>query len=101
MTALNLANIPNSINSYERLLMWCAQALQSTTNGLQVNPVAGDGPVPAASVQIAKIADNTDRAIVVVYLPIDFPALNSPTAKTWMAASDMATAAPHSNMLSN
>lgn len=101
MTALNLANIPNQINSYERLLMWVTQCLQATTNGLQVSAVVGEGPVPAASVQIAKIADNTDRAICVVYLPVDYVALNSASAKTWMAAQDMATAAPHSNLLSN
>jgi hypothetical protein len=101
MTALNLANIPSGINSYERLMMWCTQALQSTTNGLQVTAVIGEGPAPAASVQIAKIADNTDRAICVVYLPIDFPALNSPTAKTCMDAQDMAEDSPHSNLISN
>jgi hypothetical protein len=42
-----------------------------------------------------------DRAIVVVYLPVDFDALNSPTAKTWMAAQDIAATAPHTNLLSN
>jgi hypothetical protein len=57
--------------------------------------------VPLAQVQIAKTADNIDRAVVVVYLPIDYSALNAPSAKTWMAASDIAAAAPHSNLLSN
>jgi len=101
MAALNLANIPNNINTYERLLMWAAQCCQSIANGLQVNAVSGEAQVPLAQVQIAKTADNIDRAIVVVYLPVDYEALNSTTAKTWMAASDIGTVEPHSNLLSN
>jgi len=101
MAALNLANIPNSINSYERLLMWAAQCCQSIANGLQVNAVTGEAQVPLALVQIAKTADNVDRAIVVVYLPVEYNDLNSPTAKTWMAAKDIGTVAPHSSLLSN
>jgi hypothetical protein len=101
VAALNLANIPNQINSYERLLMWAAQCCQSISNGLQVNAVAGETQVPLAQVQIAKTADNVDRAICVVYLPINFDALNSATQKTWMAAQDISLTAPNSNLLSN
>ena len=101
MAALTLANIPSSINTYERLLMWAAQCCQSIANGLEVNAVSGESQVPLAQVQITKTADNVDRAIVVVYLPVDFDALNSPTAKTWMAAQDIAATAPHTNLLSN
>jgi hypothetical protein len=101
MAALTLASIPSSINTYERLLMWAAQCCQSIANGLEVNAVSGESQVPLAQVQITKTADNVDRAIVVVYLPVDFDALNSPTAKTWMAAQDIAATAPHTNLLSN
>jgi hypothetical protein len=101
MAALTLASIPSSINTYERLLMWAAQCCQSISNGLQVNAVAGESQVPLAQVQVAKTADNIDRAICVVYLPVDMDALNSPTAKTWMAAKDISATAPHSNLLSN
>lgn len=101
MAALTLANIPSSINTYERLLMWSAQCCQSIANGSEVNALAGQESVPLAQVQIAKTADNLDRAVIVVYLPIDYNALNSPSAKTWMAANDIAAAAPHTNLLSN
>ena len=101
MTAITLASIPSNINTYERLLMWAAQCVQSSANGVEVNAIAGQESVPLAQVQIAKTADNVDRAVVVVYLPIDYAALNAPSAKTWMAAQDVATAAPHSNLLSN
>ena len=101
MAALTLASIPSSINTYERLLMWAAQCCASIANGAQVNAVSGEAQVPLAAVQITKTADNVDRAIAVVYLAVDMDALNSPTAKTWMAAKDIAATAPHSNLLSN
>jgi hypothetical protein len=101
MAALNLASIPSNINSYERLLMWAAQCCQSIANGLQVNAISGEAQVPLAQIQIAKTADNVDRAIAVVYLPVNVNALNDPAQKTWMAALDISATAPHSNLLSN
>jgi hypothetical protein len=50
---------------------------------------------------VAVTADNVERFILSAYIPLDFNELNSPTQKTWMAAKDIATAAPHSNLLSN
>lgn len=101
MAALDLATIPSNINTYERLAMWAAQCCQSISNGLQVNAVSGEAQVPLAQVQIAKTADNVDRAILVVYLPVNVDALNDPAQKTWMAAEDISDAAPHANFLSN
>lgn len=101
MAALDLATIPSNINTYERLCLWAAQCCQSIGNGQQVNAVSGEAQVPLAQVQVAKTADNIDRAIVIVYLPVDYDMLNSPDEKTWMAALDIAEAAPHSNLLSN
>lgn len=101
MAALDLATIPSNINTYERLAMWAAQCCQSISNGLQVNAVSGEAQVPLAQVQIAKTADNIDRAILVVYLPVDVDALNDPAQKTWMAAEDISATAPHSNLLTN
>lgn len=82
-------------------MLWCAQALQSTTNGMQVNAVSGEAQVPLAQVQITKTADNVDRAVCIVYLTVDVNGLNSATQKTWMAATDLTLAVPHSNLLSN
>lgn len=101
MTALSLASIPSAINTYERLAFWVAQVLQDTTNGLSVNVIPNEGPVPRCQVQLSKIADNTDTAIISLYIPIDFDALNSATTKTWMAALDVATATPNTVYLSN
>ena len=101
MAALTLGNIPSHINTYERLLMWAAQCCQSIGNGVEVNPVSGAGSVPVCQVQIAKISDGTDRAVVVAYLPIIYDDLNSSTEKTWMAASAISNANPHANLLQN
>jgi hypothetical protein len=101
MAALDLDNIPSQINSYERLAVWCMQSLQSISNGGQVNVITGQANTPIAQVQVAVTADNVERFILSAYIPLDFNALNSPTQKTWMAAKDIATAAPHSNLLSN
>lgn len=101
MAALTLANIPSQINTYERLAVWAMQCLQSIANGTEVNVVSGANQVPIAQCQVAVTADNLDRWILTAYIPLDRNALNSPTAKTWMAANDIAVAAPHTNLLSN
>lgn len=101
MTALSLASIPSAINTYERLAFWVAQALQDTTNGLAVNVVQNQGNVPRCQVQLSKVADGTDTAIISLYIPINFDELNNASAKTWMSALDVATAAPNTVYLSN
>lgn len=101
MTALSLATIPSAINTYERLAFWVAQVLQDTTNGLAVNVIANEGSIPRCQVQLSKIADGTDTAIISLYIPVNFDDLNSPNAKTWMAALDVATAAPNAVYTSN
>lgn len=101
MTALTLSAIPSGINSYERLAVWALQCLQNTANGDTVNVIENGGQVPKAQVQIATTADNVYRFILTAYIPVDAGALNSPTAKTWMAAQDISTATPHTNLLSN
>lgn len=101
MAALNRADIPSNINTYERLAMWAVQCLQSLANGAELIAVEGEGDVPLAQVSITKTADNRDRAILLAYLPINYSELNSGTQKTWMAAQDISAAAPHSNLLTN
>jgi len=101
MAALTLSAIPSSINTYERLAVWAIQALQSSANGQEVNVVANATSVPIAQCQAAVTADNVNRFVLTAYIPYDLAALNSATAKTWMAAQDISAAAPHANLLSN
>jgi hypothetical protein len=101
VTVLATSSIPNGINTFERLLVWAAQCCQSISNGTEVNVQENAGSVPIAQVQLGATADGTYRFIVTAYIPCDANALNSSTLKTWMAAEDIATAAPHTNLLSN
>jgi hypothetical protein len=101
VAALTLASIPSSINTYERLAVWAIQCCQSIANGVEVNVQAGSESVPIAQCSVNVTADNVDRFILQAYIPVDRDALNSATAKTWMAAKDLAAAAPHTNLLSN
>jgi hypothetical protein len=101
MAALNLANIPSNINTYERLFVWAAECLQSSANGLQTNVVANQANQPTAQVQLGVTADNVPRFIVTAYVPYDLNELNSPTEKTWMAAQDISDAQPSTNLLTN
>ncbi len=101
MAALSLNAIPSNINTYERLLIWAAQCCQSIANGQQVNAVEGVGSVPLAQVQVAVTADNADRFVVSAYVPMDRNQLNAGDQKTWMAAKDISSTAPHTNLLSN
>lgn len=101
MAVLNVANIPNGINSYERLACWAIQCLQSISNGQDVNVAPGADGQPIASASLVVTADGVPRWALVAYPPADLAALNSSTAKTWMATNDIATAAPHVNLLSN
>lgn len=101
MTALSLATIPSAINTYERLAFWVAQVLQDTTNGATVNVIPNEGSIPRCQVQLSKVADGTDTAIISLYIPINFDDLNSSTAKTWMAALDVSAATPNTIYLNN
>lgn len=95
MTALSLSAIPSNINSYERLFVWCAQALQSANDAATVKVVDGQAPLPVVGVSTGKVADGTSRFVVMAYIPLDQDGLNDPNQKTWMAADDIGTAAPN------
>jgi hypothetical protein len=101
VAALTLSSIPSNINTYERLAVWAIQCLQSIANGQEANVVAGAASVPTAQCQVAVTADNVDRFVLTAYVPLNRDGLNSGTEKTWMAAQDIAAAAPHTNLLSN
>jgi hypothetical protein len=101
MAALDLAAIPSSINSYERLAVWAMQCAQSIANGQEVNVQENAGSIPTAQVQLGTTADGVYRFILTAYIPCNAAELNSSTSKTWMAAEDIGNAAPNINLLSN
>jgi hypothetical protein len=101
MTAFAVSAIPSSINSLERLIVWCGQAMQNAQNGQTVNVVAGEQQQPYASVSTSVLANGDTHFIVNAYVPFDLNDLNSPTQKTWMAAKDVVSAQPATNFLAN
>lgn len=101
MAALTLTDIPDHINTYERLAVWAIQCCQSISNGTEVNVVSNEPGVPIAQAQLAVTADNIERFILYAYIPADMDAINAGDEKTWMAAGDISNAAPHENLLSN
>lgn len=101
VTALNLQAIPSNINTYERLIVWAGMCLQDISNGDTVNVARGEQAQPRASVSFNVLANAEETFIVSAYLPVNFPALNSGEQKTWMAARDISSATPHSNLLQN
>ena len=101
MAALTLSEIPDAINTYERLACWAIQCLQSSANGIEVNVISNEPGVPIAQAQLAVTADNEERFVLTAYIPCDMDELNSPDNKTWMAAQDISSAQPHTNLLSN
>jgi hypothetical protein len=101
MAALTLSSIPSHINTYERLLVYAAMAVQSSANGKTASVQQGQGPVPVCQVQVGVAADNTSRFAVSAYIPMDLNALNDPAEKTWMAAQDVTASAPHTNFGTN
>lgn len=101
MTALSLASIPSNINSYERLAAWVIQAMQSAASGNTVKVVDGQAPIPTIQCSVGIIADGTFRYILQAYVPCDQVQLATSTAKSWMAAQDIVTAAPNTAFLTN
>jgi uncharacterized protein YjlB len=101
MTALALTEVPSDINTYERMLVWCAQALSSAANGKTVNVAPGEANQVQATVNHAPLADDRTYFIVNAYIPYDVGDLNSSAQKTWMAAQDITNAAPHVNFNTN
>lgn len=101
MTALALSSIPSDINSYERLLTWCAQAMSSAANGKTVNVFNGEAQQPQVSVSFSTLADDQTYYAVTAYVRADWADVSSPSNKPWMAAKDVVTANPHANFLGN
>ena len=100
MAALNVANIPNGISSYEELFVWAAMCCQHIANGAQVTVTPGL-TLPQCLVSTVKTSDNIDRYQVVAYLQVVPEDIASPTLKPWKATRPIAATAPHTNFLSN
>jgi len=101
VTALNLADIPSHINSYERLAVWCVQAMQSAANGLSVNVQLNQQQQPRAAASLAVLADDVPNWCLSAYIPCNLGGLNDPDEKTWMSAEAITSSTPNANFGGN
>jgi hypothetical protein len=101
MTALALSAIPSNINSYERLLVWCAQAMSSAANGKTINVFNGEAQQPQVSVSFSTLADDQTYYVATAYVRANLADIANPDQKPWMAAQDVVSASPHVNFVGN
>lgn len=101
MAAFTPGTVPSHINTYERLAVWAAQVIQDISGPQEVRVVENEPAYPRASVSVSKTADGRAHFICSLFVPCNEAELNSPTEKTWMAAEDINTTAPHVNLLDN
>jgi hypothetical protein len=101
MTALDRTKFPSTANTYERALVWAAQCVQNIASGKTVLVQQNLPQERACQVSLVTCADGKDYFQIVAYIECDVPALNSGEIKTWGAAIDVSSAAPHVNFNSN
>ena len=71
MSTLNLAQIPASINTLEKLQAWCALAIQRCNPTKTIVEQSNTDPINVASVTIFRAYDQTLRMLCRVNVPID------------------------------
>jgi hypothetical protein len=101
MAALVRSQIPADIDTFEKMITYCAMALQDATNGQSVNVIAGEQQQPMAACNRAVLADGVNRFCIQVYIPWDGVIGTNGTSKPWMAAKAIVTAAPNPNFFAN
>jgi hypothetical protein len=86
VATFNRADIPEDVDSYEKLAVWCFERLQRLTAGrpLPLGPLGSLLPVFRALVVEAD--DGRCYSLIEGLGPIDRRKLNDPEEKTWMAA---------------
>lgn len=90
MTAINIStDIPSSINSLERLVVWSIMALRRTNPTLAVTEVADESPQKVAYSALTNTDDGKIRFIGRVSIEIDAAYAEDNTTKLWMKAIDL------------
>lgn len=92
MALLTRTEIPGAINSIERLFVWAAQCLSFLTSSQTRNVYFNEEPVRTVQVNLIRGVDGSPYFQVMAHVRYDELAINSATAKTWMAALDETSA---------
>ena len=94
MTALNIADgsdVPNSIDSLEKGLVWLLSLADNLYAGQQYKETSGEvssGLAPLVDLSVINAADGSKRLLGRVAIPIDPAYLTDVSAKFWAFADD-------------
>ena len=97
MTAFSKTQLPDSVNTVERLAVWAAMVLQKAANGATITAVLNQGATPQASVQYGTLADGQDYFVSTVYTRADIATINDGTSKPFLAPMEITNNAIHPN----
>jgi hypothetical protein len=89
MTAFAKAQLPDSVNTVERLAIWAISVMQAAANGRTVAAVAGQGDTPAASVQFGTLADGQTYFLGTIYARAGAQDALSGVSKPYLAAMEI------------
>lgn len=89
MTTLTKAQIPNQINTVERLMAWCGLALGFINPTKAIVEAAGENPEKIIQTFILRADDGSERLIIRAALPLDPNWRSQSTQAFWLNVTDI------------
>ena len=89
MTALTKDQIPNQINTVERLMAWAGLALGFLNPTKSIIEAAGEGSERVVQSFVLRAGDGTERLIIRVALPLDENWRSNDTDAFWLMVNDL------------
>lgn len=89
MTTLTKAQIPNQINTVERLMAWCGLALGFINPTKAIVEAAGENPEKIIQTFILRADDGSERLIIRAALPLDPNWRSQSTQAFWLNVQDI------------
>lgn len=89
MTTLAKTQIPNQINTLERLMAWCGLTLGFINPTKAVVEAAGENPERVIQSFVLRADDGTERLIIRASLPLDPNWRSQSTQAFWLNVTDL------------
>ena len=89
MTALNTTQIPNQINTVERLMAWAGLALGFINPTKAVVEAAGENAERVMQSFVLRADDGTERLIIRASLPLDANWRSNDSQAFWLNVNDL------------
>ncbi|MEM8780784.1 MAG: hypothetical protein AAGF26_18345 [Cyanobacteria bacterium P01_G01_bin.49] len=89
MTALTTTDIPNQINTVERLLAWAGLALGFINPTKAIVEAAGENPERVIQSFVLRADDGSERLIIRAALPLDPNWRSNDTDAFWLNVTDL------------